>query len=835
MPTARTSQEVSTTPDLVTGIYTAELADQYQRHPDVQAMLDSLTPEDIATSVGADGTGAEAHTELEKQEAAAVIARTMNVLEKYQDVNNYIAQQKFPNPSISKDSRFDMLPKNDYKYNRPTGVVVHETANDYSSISTEVNFMYDNYNNAFVHAYVDNGKVIETAPTEYKAWGAGGQANPFYIHIELVRESSFHNFAKSVSNDAYWIASQLYQWGLTPSLADNNGGKGSVISHNAVSKYLGGTTHVDPVTYFAKWGYNMNQFYALIVSKYNAIKASDNRTATIKSKTAFNHELLVADNSYRLYTNPYNTPGATPLKSLQAIAKNEDPIQVKEAIVTSEGVKIYGLANGLYVDQRALKAKATVVEEKAVDKIMSVTNTGYYLYDLPYNTLGASRQKQMSEVYQNLQQVKVVAETLTSQNIKLYKLENGYYVDRRALSELATIKTQTDFSPANNMKVVNNGYYIYSKPYNTLGMKRVSLLKDKLAINANAEITSEVVTSTGVKTYHINNLGWVDYRAFENYKTFDEDTSFKAIGMRVVDDGYYIYSNPYGNYNANRVTQLKEKFKNGNKVQITRYGITSSGVKTYYIENVGWVDHRALGSLATFNDDVSFSAKTMRIKNNGYNIYSAPYNNENSAVVSPISSKYAVNAQVRVTRYGTTSEGIKTYYIENVGWVDYRAVKEVATFTDDASFSAKTMRIKNNGYNIYSAPYNNENSTVVSPISSKYAVNAQVRATHYGTTSEGIKTYYIENVGWIDYRAVKEVATFTDDSSFKAKNMKIKNIGYNIYSAPFNNADATVIKSISSKYKVNDTVRTTRYGKTSEGIKTYYIENVGWVDYRAVY
>lgn len=52
----------------------------------------------------------------------------------------------------------------------------------------------------------------------------------------------------------------LKENGLTPSLADNNQGTGTIISHNAISQYWGGTDHSDPVGYFSQWGYNMNQF-----------------------------------------------------------------------------------------------------------------------------------------------------------------------------------------------------------------------------------------------------------------------------------------------------------------------------------------------------------------------------------------------------------------------------------------------------------------------------------------------------------------------------------------------------------------------------------------------
>ena len=48
---------------------------------------------------------------------------------------------------------------------------------------------------------------------------------------------NFEDFAKSVNNQAWLAAFMLKQNGITPTLADTNEGKGSVISHNAVSRY----------------------------------------------------------------------------------------------------------------------------------------------------------------------------------------------------------------------------------------------------------------------------------------------------------------------------------------------------------------------------------------------------------------------------------------------------------------------------------------------------------------------------------------------------------------------------------------------------------------------
>ena len=718
-------------------------------HPEVQAMLEALTPEDLAKAVGSDGTGAGAYREeaaIQTPDARSNFTNTTT------NINQYIATQNFANPVIERDSRYNNLPQYYYKNARPIGVVVHETANPKSTITGEVDYMYNNYYNAFVHAFVDKSKVVETAPTEYLAWGAGPNANPYYFHIELVRESSLWAFAKSVNNNAYWIASQLYQWGLTPTLADNNSGKGSVISHHAVSNYLGGSNHVDPTGYFASWNYDMNQFFVLIQSKYNAIKASDTRQATIKTTTTFNSEMLVANGNYYLYTNPYNTPGATRLKLLSSESPNGSSVTVKKSLVTSAGTKVYLLSNGLYVDQRALKLKATVVKEEVIDQVMSVKDLNVYLYNLPYNTVGSFKQKKLSEVYQLNQQVKVKKALVTSQNSKVYQLDNGYYVTQKALKPLATITKQTTYDKPKNMRIATLEANFYSHPFDTLDMKTVGTLATKLIVNDNVEVTKYAETSAGVKNYYINGIGWLDTSALAAYHTFTETSNFKAKEMMINSVSYGIYKNPYRTYDSGLLEVLNKRYKKNQKVRVTRYGKTSGGVQTYYINQVGWVDYRALKELPTYKDNAMFKAKNMRIKSTAYNIYSAPYSTRDSRLLQTIKSKYAVNDKVKVTRFGTTSNGTKTYYIDQIGWVDHRALKEMATFKEITTFKAKPLNIKQTKYNIYSAPYLTEKSQLVTKVKSKYKVNDKVKVTRFGTTSTGTKTYYIEHVGWVDYR-----------------------------------------------------------------------------------
>ncbi|RDW22204.1 hypothetical protein CWR48_00415 [Oceanobacillus arenosus] len=207
-----------------------------------------------------DGVFDDSHPEAEEEPAATLNAS-------YPDVNNYIKNMKPVNIDYN---HINHLPKFPYRsgYGAVEGVVAHETANDKSTINGEINYMKGNYKRAFVHAFIDHNHIIETHPTDYGAWGAGPIANDRFVHVELVRVHSFDQFARSINNYAYYIAKVLFDYNLGVTDAENTG-KGTLWSHKAVSTHLGGTNHVDPHGYFARYGYKWNDFVNLVTSKYN--------------------------------------------------------------------------------------------------------------------------------------------------------------------------------------------------------------------------------------------------------------------------------------------------------------------------------------------------------------------------------------------------------------------------------------------------------------------------------------------------------------------------------------------------------------------------------------
>ncbi|WP_432368757.1 N-acetylmuramoyl-L-alanine amidase [Staphylococcus chromogenes] len=186
----------------------------------------------------------------------------------YPNVNKYLIENHIPPAHTVKDRRMNTLPKLSYKEGTYKGIIIHEVGEDNRTLPQWVDRMYATYNKAFVHAFVDANEIHLTAPEQFYVWGAGKKANPYFYQIELVRTYTFKDFAQSVNNQAWLAAYMLKKNGLKPTLADDHHGQGTIISHNAVREYWGGTTHVDPISYYAQWGYDMHQFLDLVRYHY---------------------------------------------------------------------------------------------------------------------------------------------------------------------------------------------------------------------------------------------------------------------------------------------------------------------------------------------------------------------------------------------------------------------------------------------------------------------------------------------------------------------------------------------------------------------------------------
>jgi N-acetylmuramoyl-L-alanine amidase CwlA len=133
------------------------------------------------------------------------------------------------------------------------GIVLHSTGNGEDTALGNVNYEQDHWQDAFVHYFIDETGIYQTASTDFRAWGAGANANPRFVHIELCETKNHDDFLVSY-NQYVWLAGYLLyskKLGVTPAKAD---GTGTLWSHADVTKILGGTTHPDPIDFLASHG-----------------------------------------------------------------------------------------------------------------------------------------------------------------------------------------------------------------------------------------------------------------------------------------------------------------------------------------------------------------------------------------------------------------------------------------------------------------------------------------------------------------------------------------------------------------------------------------------------
>ncbi len=247
-----------------------------------------------------------------------------NTPAKAESVNSYISNNNISHANVT-SAVWSGFPK--YKYRngvgKPEGVVVHETGNPNSTIYNEISFMKRNYQNAFVHTFVDSARIINIANTDYLAWGVGYPGNSRFVQFEQVEMHSKDAFAHEVANAAYYTAYILKKYNLPLNDAAYDG-NGTVWSHAAVAKFLGGSDHTDPVGYYATSGkkyfgqaYTMSDFYQLVKVVYNNLGSGSSFNSNAKSNVSYDKVTYQSSNqtaklgsqysSYRLYEHVKNT------------------------------------------------------------------------------------------------------------------------------------------------------------------------------------------------------------------------------------------------------------------------------------------------------------------------------------------------------------------------------------------------------------------------------------------------------------------------------------------------------------------------------------------------
>lgn len=184
-------------------------------------------------------------------------------------VNSYIQSQNIKPVSIeNRGGTFNRFFGYAHGVGKPEGVLIHDTATPGATAENEVAYFNRSWktNQTYVHAFVDGNKIINIHDTNYGVWGAGPTANSKFIQVELCNVSTNDQFARSISNDAYYVASKLIEYNL-PFIPNQ-----TVVTHRQAAERWHDTNHRDPDGYLAKWNYDMNQFHQLIGLYYNNLK-----------------------------------------------------------------------------------------------------------------------------------------------------------------------------------------------------------------------------------------------------------------------------------------------------------------------------------------------------------------------------------------------------------------------------------------------------------------------------------------------------------------------------------------------------------------------------------
>ncbi|MBU0437225.1 N-acetylmuramoyl-L-alanine amidase, partial [Staphylococcus succinus] len=448
-------------------------------------------------------------------------ATATNTLEKYtpkvnSSINNYIRKNNFKAPNYEEDIA-SYLPKYNYRYGAPEGIVLHDTANDNSTITGEINYMKNNYNSAFVHAYVDGNRIIETADTDYLAWGAGPAANDRFIHVELVHTHDYESFARSINNYADYAATNLNYYGLAPNSAEYDGA-GTVWTHQAVSNYLGGSDHSDPHGYLAAHNYSYDELYDLIYEKYliktgQAAAWGDTTTTPPKTGTVSvksnNGVARINSKNDGLYTTVYDQNGKKTDKTNQTLKVTKSASLDNENFYLVSDYNKGNLIGWVHKDDVAYNTAKSVAK---IDKTYKI-KSGETLYSVPW---GTSAQKVGTVSGKSTQTFKATKQQQIGKTNYIYGTVNklsGWVSLSKLEGSNTTPSTDTDKLTVTNLTnqqgtVAQSNHGVYTSVYDKQGVQKSYVNGKTYKLSKKASLgTNDFYLITDNKTN--TNLGWM--------------------------------------------------------------------------------------------------------------------------------------------------------------------------------------------------------------------------------------------------------------------------------------------------------------------------------------
>lgn len=566
-------------------------------------------------------------------------------------INDYIRKNNLKAPKIEEDYT-SYFPKYAYRngVGRPEGIVVHDTANDRSTINGEISYMKNNYQNAFVHAFVDGDRIIETAPTDYLSWGVGAVGNPRFINVEIVHTHDYASFARSMNNYADYAATQLQYYGLKPDSAEYDG-NGTVWTHYAVSKYLGGTDHADPHGYLRSHNYSYDQLYDLINEKY-LIKMGKVAPWGTQSTTTPS-------------TPPKPSTPSTPSTGKLTVAANNGVAQIKPT------------NSGLYTTVYDKTGKATNEVQKtfAVTKEASLGGNKFYLVKDYNSPTLIGWVKQGDVIYNNAKSPVNVMQTYTVKpGTKLYSVPWGTYKQEAG----AVSGTGNQTFKATKQQQIDKSIYLYG----TVNGKSGWVSKTYLVDTAKPK-KAVAQPKTAVKAYAVT-------------KPQTTQTVSKIAQVKPNNSGI-------------RASVYEKTAKNGAKYADRTFYVTKErahGNETYVLLNntshnipLGWFNVKDL-NVQNLGKEVKTTQKyTVNKSNNGLSM--VPWGTKNQVILTgnniaqgTFNAAKQVSVGKDVYLYGTINN--------RTGWVNAKdltaptAVKPTTSAAKDYNY---TYVIKNgNGY-----------------------------------------------------------------------------------------------------------------------------------------
>jgi peptidoglycan hydrolase-like protein with peptidoglycan-binding domain len=147
----------------------------------------------------------------------------------------------------------------------PQGMVVHctDTPGDSDELERTAFNNHPEFR-ASAHAFIDSDSKTQCVPTNEKAWHGGPTANSLYLGVELCMANNAVEF-QEIWNRAVWL---FANW-MKNVVHINTITTDNLLSHAEVSERWGETDHMDPVSYFAKYGKTVDMFRAEVQAAMN--------------------------------------------------------------------------------------------------------------------------------------------------------------------------------------------------------------------------------------------------------------------------------------------------------------------------------------------------------------------------------------------------------------------------------------------------------------------------------------------------------------------------------------------------------------------------------------